>query len=90
MQDISLPIPPVESSLDHHAERPFVIVHEQLERKLNGAFRPNAFVKLLPDLRTSGFLRALPATEFKTLICLLTFLSPNGEILPSLPDIAQG
>jgi hypothetical protein len=90
MQDISLPIPPPESSLDHHTERPFVVVHEQLDRKLNGAFRPSASLKLMPDLRTSGFLRALPATEFKTLICLLTFLSPNGEILPSLPDIAQG
>ena len=90
MQDISLPIPPIEPTLDHHAERPFVIVHEQLERKPNGAFRPSASLKLMPDLRTSGFLRALPAAELKTLICLLTFLSPNGEILPSLPDIAQG
>jgi hypothetical protein len=86
MHEISLPIPPIEPALSE--ERPFVIVHEQEDRERNGTFRPAASLKVLPALRTSGLLKALPAAEFKTLLCLLTFLSPNGEISPSLPEMA--
>lgn len=89
MYEISLPIPPVEPA-PAPASPAFAIVHEQLDRKQNGSFRPHAFIKVLPELRTSRLLSELPARELQTLLCLLTFLSPNGEIVPSLPDIAHG
>lgn len=70
-------------------EMPFVIEHRQEDRTASGAFRPSARLLLTPALRTSGLWAALPAEELRDLVLLLTFLTPNGRIQPTLPELAQ-
>ena len=66
----------------------FVIEHHQEERALSGTFRPSARLILTERVRTSGLWRALTPEDFKTLILLLTFVTPNGWCRPTLPEMA--
>ena len=52
-------------------------------------FIPSAHLILTPTLRTSGLWHSLPPEEMKTLLLLLTFLSPNGECCPTLLELAD-
>ena len=70
-------------------ETPFVIEHLQEERTASGAFRPSARLLLTPALRTSELWHTLPAEELRDLVLLLTFLTPNGRIQPTLPELAE-
>lgn len=88
IDDLTLPVPPVEPTTPTNAT-PFQIVLERLDEAPNGNFRPGAFVKLTPALRTSGLLSALPAEELRLLVCILTFLSPNGDALPTFAELAD-
>ena len=67
---------------------PFVVEHLRLDRKPDGSFRPAAHVLLTPVLRMSGLLASLPAEELKSLIFLLSFVTPNGRLLPSVQELA--
>jgi hypothetical protein len=89
MDQVSLPIPPIEAIHRSATEFPFVVVLEQLDRKANGTFRPGAFLKVTPTLRTAGLLRALPAEDLKSLLFLLSFLTPNGECQPSVLELSE-
>ena len=70
-------------------ERPFVLRLHKAEEEPTGRFLPQATVEVTPFLRTSGLLASLPAEEVKSLLMLLTFVTPNGDILPTLPQLAQ-
>lgn len=59
--------------------RPIVIELHQADREKSGHFRPVACLKLMETFRTGGLLAALPAEDLKSLIFLLTFVSPNGD-----------
>jgi hypothetical protein len=72
------------------ASSPFVILLQAQDVTAGGYFRPAASVLLTPVLRTSGLLRELPGEELRTLLLVLTFVSPNGHFLPTLSQLAQG
>jgi len=67
---------------------PFVIEQYQSEQGTGGAFRPAARLLLTDALRTSGLWSALPPDELRDFILLLTFLTPNGRVQPTLPELA--
>jgi len=67
---------------------PFVIEQYQSEQGVGGSFRPAARLLLTPALRTSGLWSVLPPDELRDLTLLLTFLSPNGRVQPTLPELA--
>ena len=54
-----------------------------------GSFVPAASVEITPFFRTSGLLHSLPAEELKSLLFVLTFVTPNGDIVPSVHELAQ-
>lgn len=81
--------PPSIPSRETAPDAPFVVEHLRLDQTPSGSFRPYARLILAPSLRTSGFWHALPGEEIKTLLLLLTFLSPNGWCRPTLPQIAD-
>jgi len=83
VQDTRIPAAP-ESLRD----APFVIEHCQ-EVRTGGAFRPSARLILTDRVRTSGLWRALTPEDFKTLVLLLTFVTPNGWCRPTLPELAD-
>ncbi|MBV9865360.1 MAG: hypothetical protein JO316_08425 [Abitibacteriaceae bacterium] len=70
-------------------EKPFVITLHKRDKTAAGHFRPEAHLHLTEVLRTSGLLLALPAEDLKNLLFMLTFLSPNGECLPTVQQLAQ-
>lgn len=70
-------------------ETPFFVEHRQLDRTPGGSFRPDARLVLMPALRTSGLWAALSPEDFKNLILLLTFPSPNGNCQPTVAEIAD-
>jgi len=67
---------------------PFVIEQYKSEQGVGGSFRPAARLLLTSALRTSGLWSALPPDELRDLTLLLTFLSPNGRVQPTLPELA--
>ncbi|MGI4791060.1 MAG: hypothetical protein ACRYFS_19715 [Janthinobacterium lividum] len=67
---------------------PFVIEHRQ-EDRTGSTFRPSACLILTERVRTSGLWRSLTPEDFKTLILLLTFVTPNGWCRPTLPELAD-
>ena len=68
---------------------PFVIEHRQEDRGQGGTFRPSARLVLTDRVRTSGLWRALTPEDAKTLVFLLTFITPNGWCRPTLPELAE-
>ena len=74
---------------DAPTERPFVVrLHKRGEDRA-GSFVPAASVEITPFFRTSGLLHSLPAEELKSLLFVLTFVTPNGDIVPTLHELAQ-
>jgi len=67
---------------------PFVIEQYRGEQGTGGSFRPAARLLLTSALRTSGLWSALPSDELRDMTLLLTFLSPNGRVQPTLPELA--
>ncbi len=67
---------------------PFVIEQFKGEQGAGGSFWPAARLLLTPALRTSGLWSALPPDELRDLTLLLTFLSSNGHVQPTLPELA--
>ena len=70
-------------------QAPFVIEHRQEDRGQGGTFRPSARLVLTDRIRTSGLWRSLTPEDAKTLVFLLTFITPNGWCRPTLPELAE-
>lgn len=68
--------------------KPFLVQLRQEEKQPNGSFRPAAVLQLTPSFRTSGLLFSLAPEDLKSLLFLLTFLSPNGECKAALHQLA--
>ena len=69
-------------------DAPFIIEHRRVP--LGGRdFRPEAKLLLTPALRTSGLLGKLTGETALPLLTLLSFLTPNGRIAPSLHEMGQ-
>ncbi len=67
---------------------PFVI--QNLRRNSTPAgFTPAARLIVQPALRAGGLLKSLPDKEARTLLALLTFISPNGHIGPTASEVAE-
>ena len=81
------PARPQDAPFPKHA--PFVIEHRQEDYRPSGTFRPSAHLILTQRVRTSGLWRALTPEDFKTLLLLLTFVTPNGWCRPTLPELAD-
>ena len=67
-----------------HFETSFLVEHHQRDRTLSGrlpARSPDG--ACFPALRTSGLWATLPPEDFKNLILMLTYLSPNGHCQPT-------
>jgi len=69
-------------------ERPFLIERRRLDETPAGYHRPAARLVLTPALRTAGLWHALPGEEWKTLLLVLTFLTPNGDVRPAVAELA--
>mgnify|MGYP006945458466 CR=1 FL=1 len=70
-------------------EKPFLIEIRQDRPRMHGAFIPAASLKITEEFRASGLLYELPPEELKSLVYLLTFLSPEGNCSTSLPILTS-
>ena len=68
---------------------PFVIERYKRGWSASGAFQPAARLLLTAALRTSGLWRDVSPEELRDLVLLLTFLTPNARIQPTLPELAE-
>ena len=66
-----------------------MVEHGQADVSNGGYFTPVARLIIQPALRTSGLLATLPDREVKSLLLLLTYLTPNGRIEPTTVQIAE-
>ncbi len=82
--------PPALSPSPFITQAPFLIKHLKLDPVPSGSFRPAVRLVLMPALRTGSLWHMLPGEEMKTLLMLLTFLTPNGWCRPTLPELAMG
>ncbi len=78
----------VSAFLEETPAKPFIIEHLRRDQTKSGYFTPGAQVVLTSALRTSGLLLALPAEDIKNLLFLLSFVTPNGHVLPSVQELA--
>lgn len=69
-------------------EKPFLVEMRRIPQH-GPYFTPSARLILTPALRTSGLWHSLPPEEIKTLLLMLTFLTPNGECRPTLLELAD-
>lgn len=76
--------------IPENREKPFLVEIRQERPQRNGTFIPAASLKITESLRTSGLLHALEPDELKSLIYLLTFLTPEGNCTVSSPILASG
>jgi hypothetical protein len=80
--------PKDNSQQTNSQDAPFIIEHRQ-EDTSGSTFRPSARLILTERVRTSGLWRSLAPEDFKTLVLLLTFITPNGWCRPTLPELAD-
>jgi hypothetical protein len=69
--------------------KPFIIELQQTDTRRNGSFTPAATLKLTDCFRTSGLLASLPPEELKSLLFVLSFVSPNGTCQPMVHQLAS-
>jgi hypothetical protein len=70
-------------------EKPFLIEIRQDRPRPHGSFVPAASLKITEEFRTSGLLHNISPEELKSLMYLLTFLSPEGNCSVSLPILTS-
>ncbi len=70
-------------------DAPFVVEKYRVGLRTGSTFQPAARVLITSGLRTSGLWSALPADELRDLTLMLTFLTPNGRIQPTLPELSE-
>jgi hypothetical protein len=68
---------------------PFVIEHRRIQQQGGRDFIPEAKLLLTPALRTSGLLATLTGETALPLLTLLSFLTPNGRIAPTVHEIGD-
>jgi hypothetical protein len=88
--EVSQSVEEMAQQMFSNGTKPLAINLQLLPTAKQGHLTPTATVEIAPSLRSSGLLAALPAEEVKTLVALLTFLTPNGEINPTASEVAQG
>jgi hypothetical protein len=71
------------------SEKPFVIELWEENKQPGGHFTPAAALNVTASLRTSGLLRELSPDDCKSLLTLLTFVSPEGHCQPFLSQLAE-
>ncbi len=77
------------TSAQPQLEKPFLIELWEGDKQPGGYFTPAAALHLTASLRTSGLLRELSPDDLKSLIYLLTFVSPEGHCQPFLTHLAE-
>lgn len=85
--DHDLPIP--DDTQPQTPVRPFGLLLKNLPVENKVYFEPSAAILVTSALRASGLLKVLPAEECKTLLWLFTFLTPNGDIVPTAAQLAE-
>lgn len=68
---------------------PFVRWVERVPTSQRGTWEPKAQVRFEAGLRTSGLLLTIPAEELRSLLFLLSFVSPDGRCNPALSQVAD-
>jgi hypothetical protein len=71
------------------AHKPFVIEVRQDRPQPTGSFVPAASLKLMEEFRTTGLLHFLSPEDLKSLLYLLTFITPEGHCQVSLPILTS-
>ncbi len=71
------------------SEKPFLVELWEEDRQPGGSFTPAAALHLTASLRTSGLLGTLSPDDLKSLIFLLTFVSPEGHCQVFLSQLAE-
>jgi hypothetical protein len=80
----------ISHDISHNAsEKPFVIELWEENKQPGGHYTPAAALILTASLRTSGLLRELSPDDCKSLLTLLTFVSPEGHCQPFLSQLAE-
>lgn len=74
---------------NHPSEKPFLIELWEEDKQAGGYFTPAAALHLTSALRTSGLLRDLSPDDLKSLVFLLTFVSPEGHCQPFLSQLSE-
>ena len=74
--------------LENPQEPPLSIIVIPRDVGREGYWRPEAFIALTKTLRTSGFLMTMPPEDLKSLLIMLTFLSPNGHCTVKVQQLA--
>ncbi|HEX77600.1 MAG TPA: helix-turn-helix domain-containing protein [Dehalococcoidia bacterium] len=72
--------------------KPTPVMEVAVERSfdiLEKSWQSRVFTKLYHSLRTSGLLAKLSDKDFRTLICLSTFMDAQGRCFPSQQALAQ-
>ena len=85
---MAFPLFRYNSEQEGSSEPPLSILVMPRDIGREGAWRPDAFVSLTKTLRTSGFMMALPPEDLKSLLVMLTFLSPNGLCTVMMQQLA--
>lgn len=80
-------MPPDDAAVQ--PEKPFLIEMRREQRKHTSWFVPAASLHITPALRTSGLLHHLEPDALKSLLFLLTFLTPEGRPQASLFHLAE-
>lgn len=70
-------------------EKPFLIELWEDDKQAGGHFTPAAAMHLTSSLRTSGLLNQLSPDDLKSLVFLLTFVSPEGHCQPFLSQLSE-
>jgi hypothetical protein len=78
-----------QTNVKQPSEKPFFIELREEDKQPGGYFTPAAAMHLTPSFRTSGLLNQLSPDDLKSLVYLLTFVSPEGHCQPFLTQIAD-
>lgn len=79
----------VPKQVGSHSNVPFEVERYREVLGSGGTFRPAARLLLTQGLRTSGLWSVLPIEELRDLTLMLTFLTSNGRIQPTLPELSE-
>jgi hypothetical protein len=67
---------------------PFIVLHEHRDESMGHA-TPAAHLVITPVLKASGLLKQMTDTDAKSLLALLSFITPNGFIRVTAHQIAE-
>jgi hypothetical protein len=79
----------LQPNTKHQIDKPFLIELWEDDVQPGGHFTPAAAMHLTSSLCTSGLLNQLSPDDLKSLIYLLTFVSPEGHCQPFLSQLAD-